>query len=217
MRSASSPVPILPSPTRSGIGASPPMWATSAMTTSSAAPGPVASALATLLQPPEGADAVLHPPDLFRVTTQTPRHSNTSTRSTARDRRAPGRPGPRCRWSSSIPTSNRTAWRCAFNPPPKDALTLRHAPIRADELRGPIKFEQATRVEPAGGTASVMARFTDAHPSDDLLLEVSRIVDRNTSLTAGVSVSCHSVGFQNVTVGHALNWTGGFIHVDFDF
>jgi hypothetical protein len=42
-------------------------------------------------------------------------------------------------------------------PTPKDALTLRYAHIRANELRSPIQFGQATRVELAGGTANVFA------------------------------------------------------------
>jgi len=104
-----------------------------------------------------------------------------------------------------------------LRPTPKDALTLRYSHIGANELRSPLQFGQATRVDTVGGTANAIAGVTDAHLSDDLFLEVSRIVDRNTSLSGSVIVSFSGEGIRNVIAGNAPNWTGGFIHVVFSF
>lgn len=99
----------------------------------------------------------------------------------------------------------------------RDTLTFRVANIRARELRSPIQFGQAERVDTTGGTANVIAGVTDAHLSDDLFLEYSRIINRYTYLTAGVSVSFPGDGITNVVTGEVPNWTGGFINVVFNY
>ncbi|WP_343117455.1 alginate export family protein [Ostreiculturibacter nitratireducens] len=104
-----------------------------------------------------------------------------------------------------------------LQPTRQDTVTLRYAHIRANELRSPIQFGQATRVDTTGGTANVIAGVTDAHLSDDLFLEYSRIINRNTFLTAGVSVSLPGEGIRNTVAGDVPNWTGGFINVVFNF
>jgi len=102
-------------------------------------------------------------------------------------------------------------------PTQQDTLTLRYAHIRANELESPIQFGQATRVDTTGGTANVIAGVTDAHLSDDLFLEYSRIINRNTFLTAGVSVSFPGEGIRTAVAGDVPNWTGGFINVVFNY
>ena len=104
-----------------------------------------------------------------------------------------------------------------LQPTRQDTVTLRYAHIRANELNSPIQFGQATRVDTTSGTANVISGVTDAHLSDDLFLEYSRIINRNTYLTAGVSVSIPGTGIENVIVGDVPNWTGGFINVVFNF
>ena len=62
-----------------------------------------------------------------------------------------------------------------------------------------------------------VAGVTDKHLADDLFLEYSRIINRNTFLTAGFSVSNPGVGNDNIVVGSASNWTGGFVNVVVNF
>jgi hypothetical protein len=104
-----------------------------------------------------------------------------------------------------------------LQPTRQDTVTLRYAHIRANELASPIQFGQATRVDTSGGTANVISGVTDAHLSDDFFVEYSRIINRNTYLTAGVSLSRPGAGIQNVVAGNVPNWTGGFINVVFNF
>ena len=104
-----------------------------------------------------------------------------------------------------------------MQPTKKDTLTLRYAHIRANELLSPIQFGQATRVDTTGGTANVISGVTNAHLSDDLFLEYNRIINRNTFLTAGVSISLPGKGIRDTVVGDVPNWTGGFINVVVNF
>jgi hypothetical protein len=99
-------------------------------------------------------------------------------------------------------------------PTRQDTWTLRYAHIRANELNSPIQFGQATRVDING---NVVAGVTDKHLADDLFLEYSRIINRNTFLTAGFSVSNPGAGNDNIVVGSAPNWTGGFVNVVINF
>lgn len=104
-----------------------------------------------------------------------------------------------------------------LQPTRQDTITLRYAHIRANELRSPIQFGQATRVDTTGGTANVISGVSNAHLSDDFFLEYNRIINRNTFLTAGVSVSFPGAGIKNTVEGNVPNWTGGFINVVVNF
>lgn len=99
-------------------------------------------------------------------------------------------------------------------PAPQDTWTLRYAHIRANELNSPVQFGQATRVDVNG---NVVTGVTDAHLADDLFLEYSRIINRNTFLTAGASVSFPGAAIDNVVGGSADAWTGGFLNVVVNF
>ncbi|MBS0124493.1 alginate export family protein [Aestuariicoccus sp. KMU-90] len=99
-------------------------------------------------------------------------------------------------------------------PTPQDTWTLRYAHIRANELNSPVQFGQATRVDVNG---NVVSGVTKAHLADDLFLEYSRIINRNTFLTAGVSISFPGAAIDNVVGGSAAPWTGGFINVVVNF
>lgn len=104
-------------------------------------------------------------------------------------------------------------------PSPKDTLTLRYAHLRANELRSPLQFGQAARVDltPGGDPANIVAGVTDAHLSDDLFLEYSRIITRNLFLTAGISVSDPGDGNNLLVPGGADEWTGGFVNLVFNY
>lgn len=104
-----------------------------------------------------------------------------------------------------------------LSPSPQDTVTLRYAHIRANELRSPVQFGQATRFDFSNGVASVISGVSDAHLSDDIFLEYSRIINRNIFLTAGVSISFPGSGIDNVLAVDAPNWHGGFVNVVFNF
>ncbi|TCP39081.1 alginate export family protein [Rhodovulum marinum] len=118
--------------------------------------------------------------------------------------------------ASTFINSNVNALTLALRVQPtrQDTWTLRYAHIRANELNSPVQFGQATRVDLNG---NVVSGVTDAHLADDLFLEYSRIINRNTFLTAGVSVSFPGDGIDNVVGGSADPWTGGFVNVVINF
>lgn len=49
-----------------------------------------------------------------------------------------------------------------------------------------------------------------------MLIEYSRVINRNTFLTAGVSVSLPGRGIRNVVAANVPKWIGGFINVVFN-
>ncbi len=118
--------------------------------------------------------------------------------------------------ASTFINSNVNALSLALRvqPTQRDTLTLRYAHIRANELNSPIQFGQATRVT---ATGAIITGVTDPHLADDVFLEYSRIINRNTFLTAGISVSFPGKGIDNVIGGNADPWTGGFINVVVNF
>jgi hypothetical protein len=118
--------------------------------------------------------------------------------------------------ASTFINSNVNALTLAVRVQPtrQDTLTLRYAHIRANELNSPVQFGQATRVDV---NDNVVAGVTDSHLADDLFLEYSRIINRNTFLTAGISVSFPGAGIDNVIGGNADPWTGGFVNVVVNF
>lgn len=118
--------------------------------------------------------------------------------------------------ASTFINSNVNAFTMALRVEPsnQDTWTLRYAHIRANELNSPVQFGQATRVDVNG---NVVSGVTDAHLADDVFLEYSRVINRNTFLTTGVSVSYPGAAIDNVVGGSADPWTGGFINVVVNF
>ena len=97
-------------------------------------------------------------------------------------------------------------------PTPRDIVTLRYAHVRAHELRSPVQFGQATRVDPSNG-GIVVSGVTDAHLSDDFFLEYTRVINPNTYLTGGISISFPGDGITSAAGGAAPNWAGVFLNV----
>lgn len=118
--------------------------------------------------------------------------------------------------ASTFINSNVNALTLALRvqPTTQDTWTFRYAHIRANELNSPIQFGQATRVDVDG---NVVAGVTDAHLADDFFIEYSRILNRNTFLTSGLSVSFPGAGIDDVIGESADPWTGGFINVVVNF
>ncbi len=100
----------------------------------------------------------------------------------------------------------------SVKPTIQDTINLRYAHIRANELRSPIQFGQATRFEIAGGD-NIIAGVTDPHLADDIFLEYSRIINRNTYLTAGVSASVPGRGLELAAGQDLPVWLGGFVNL----
>ncbi|HWD14663.1 alginate export family protein [Pseudochrobactrum sp. sp1633] len=102
-------------------------------------------------------------------------------------------------------------------PTERDALTLRYAHIRANELLSPIQFGQGTRVETNDGVPNPIAGVTSHHLSDDVFLEYNRVLNSHTYLTVGFSVSFPGSGIDSMINGKAPIWTGGFANVVVNF
>jgi Alginate export len=100
-----------------------------------------------------------------------------------------------------------------MQPTARDTLTLRYSHVRANELRSPIQFGQATRVDTLGAGANVVAGVTTPHLADDLFLEFNRVLNRNTFLSAGLAISVPGKGIRGVTGGEPPNWSGGYVNV----
>jgi hypothetical protein len=98
-------------------------------------------------------------------------------------------------------------------PTPRDAITLRYAHVRANELRSPIQFGQATRVDISSGVDNIVSGVTHAHLSDDVFIEYSRVINPNTYLTAGFSISVPGKGIRDVVPSSDPIWSGGFVNV----
>ena len=106
----------------------------------------------------------------------------------------------------------------AVQPSKKDNVTLRYAHIRANELASPIQFGQATRfVTTPSGFNLLITGVTNHHLADDMFIEYSRVLNRNTFLTAGFSVSFPGKGIRELAPGPTPNWTGGFVNVVVNF
>ena len=105
-----------------------------------------------------------------------------------------------------------------LSPSKVDTVTLRYSHVRANELRSPVQFGQATRFSFTGGNlGTVVAGVTDAHLSDDLMIEYSRILNSYTFLTAGFSVTFPGQGIRAVAPGDTPAWTGGFVNIVVNF
>ena len=102
----------------------------------------------------------------------------------------------------------------SVTPGQRDTVTLRLARIRANELRSPIQFGQATRLEFEDGIANPIAGVTRRHLSDDIYLEYRRVVTRNIYFTSGISLSKPGAGIESIVPSvDAPLWTGGFANL----
>ncbi len=100
----------------------------------------------------------------------------------------------------------------SVKPTARDKLTFRYAHIRANELRSPVQFGQATRLD-IGGVNNVVTGVTDPYLADDFFVEYSRTINPNTFLTAGLSASLPNEGL-NLAAGRDLPvWYGGFLNL----
>jgi hypothetical protein len=92
-------------------------------------------------------------------------------------------------------------------------VTLYLAHLRANELRSPLQFGQATRVEIVDGVPSVVAGVTHPHLADDVFIKYTRVVDRNTFVTLGYSASVPGPANKRLLNGRAPVWSGWLANV----
>lgn len=110
--------------------------------------------------------------------------------------------------------SNVNSWQVAasFQATPRDTITARLHRIEADQLRSPIQFGQATRVEVQNGVSSPITGVTRRHLSDDLYVEYFRMISANLFMTAGFSVSVPGAGIKSI-VDDAPVWSGVYVNL----
>ena len=110
--------------------------------------------------------------------------------------------------------SNVNSWQVAasISPTPQDTFTARLHRIEADQLRSPIQFGQATRVEEQNGVNSPITGVTRRHLSDDLYVEYFRVMSPNLYLTTGFSVSVPGAGIKSI-VDDAPVWAGAYVNL----
>jgi hypothetical protein len=100
-----------------------------------------------------------------------------------------------------------------MQPTQRDTPTFRHARIGANDLRSPVQFGQATRMDQGG---NVVTGVTEAHLADDVYVEWTRAINRNTFLLAGIAASYPGAGIDGAYGGNAPDWTGGNFNVVFN-
>ncbi len=103
--------------------------------------------------------------------------------------------------------------RLVLHPSPRDIVTVYLAHLRANELRSPLQFGQATRPQSANGAPSLVAGVLQAHLADDAFVKYTRVLNPNTYLTLGVSASFPGEGMQRLLGGNAKTWTGWIANV----
>ena len=101
-------------------------------------------------------------------------------------------------------------------PSPKDILTLRYTNVSVYELRSPIQFGQAARVEFSDGIPTVVAGVTEPELADDIFIEYNRIISKNIFFNAGVAVSFSGNGINNIT-NDTSPWNGGYVNIVFNY
>lgn len=103
--------------------------------------------------------------------------------------------------------------RLELQPSARDLVTVYVAHLRAEHLRSPLQFGQATRVDIANGVSAVVAGVTHPHLADDLFVKYTRIVNRHTYLTAGYSASFPGEAVKRLQGGRSPVWSGWLVNV----
>lgn len=100
-----------------------------------------------------------------------------------------------------------------WSPTPRDILNLYVARIYANQLGSPLQFGQSTRLILVGGAPSVITGVTTAHLADDYFLKYTRVLDKHTYLTGGVSLSRPGAGIERLVGGSAPQWWGWLVNL----
>jgi hypothetical protein len=103
--------------------------------------------------------------------------------------------------------------RLELFPTPRDFLTLYLSHLRANELRSPLQFGQATRLDITDGVGAVISGVTHPHLSDDVFLKYTRVLDRHTFLTLGYSASFPGEANKRLLEGRSPTWSGWLVNM----
>lgn len=122
-------------------------------------------------------------------------------------------------WSSGSKSSmmfinsNLRVHQLAFRwmPKVKHILTFRMARISADELRSPIQFGQATRLDLADGLSAVVSGVTERHLSNDYFIEYNYLINKKNYFNAGIAIAQPGAGIKNL-LNEKNYWTGGYVN-----
>lgn len=98
----------------------------------------------------------------------------------------------------------------------RDFLTFRYFHIRANQLLSPLQFGQGTRLD-VNGTLNLITGVTDAALARDIYVEYTRILNPNTFLTAGGSISWPGAGIIAQRGGQDDIWTGSYVNLVITF
>ncbi len=97
-------------------------------------------------------------------------------------------------------------------PSPKDIITLRYNHIAAQQLRSPVQFGQAARVEFSDDIPTVVVGVLQPSLADDFFIEYNRVISQHIFFNVGFSMSFAGEGIDSI-VGETSIWTGGFLNV----
>lgn len=101
---------------------------------------------------------------------------------------------------------------------PRDYLKFQLLDFRADELRSPLQFGQATRLELADGGFTLISGVTEPHLATEVYGEWTRMLAPNLALTGLLSWTTPGDGYESIrpdgsalrdwtTVGLVLSWS----------
>ena len=114
--------------------------------------------------------------------------------------------------------SNVQAFTLSFRmvPSPRDIITLRYTNIAVHQLRSPIQFGQAARVDFSDGASTVVSGVTERGLGDDFFIEYNRVINKNIFFNAGFSVGLAGKGITVLT-DTTSTWTGAFANIVFNY
>lgn len=116
--------------------------------------------------------------------------------------------------SFSFLNSNVLAHRFSLNLTinPRNFLAFYYWHIRADQINSPIQFGQAGRVVASGGEPRLVSGVPDAHLSNDVYGEYTRMITPQIFLTTGAALSVPGDGLKAL-VADAKTWWGGLVNL----
>ncbi|WP_371185789.1 alginate export family protein [Thalassotalea maritima] len=100
-----------------------------------------------------------------------------------------------------------------LKPSEKHIINLRAAHIRVNELKSPVQFGQASRLDFADGLSTVVTGVADEHLADDYFIEYTYVMSPTTFITMGLSLSEPGDGITKAVGLEGPSWSGGFVNL----
>ncbi len=92
-------------------------------------------------------------------------------------------------------------------------VKFRLARINVNELKSPIQFGQASRLDFSDGISTVISGVTQRHLADDMFIEYTYIASQSTYVTLGISKSIAGDAITSTTDSYLPHWIGGFANI----